>query len=435
MKINKWTLGLAAVGLVSLTPGMQAQTPPAPAPAPAASAPAPVPVVTALSATTISGYVDTSAVWNPGTGNANPAPYSFNAGKQDGFNVNSVDIKISKAEDESQWAAGYVVELMYGPDAALSGNAPLRQAYVSLHTPVGNGIDWQIGQWDNLLGYESSDSYKNPNWTRSYGYTIEPTEHTGILASYKINDMASVQVGVANTVTTLGGNARNVSGAGGSAIESKKAVVSLLTLTAPDSFGGWKGSALYAGLDYGPGVSANNVNGSGVAGHVVDKTHLYVGATINTPVSGLTLGAAWDSVNNMDTAGVGGVEGAATTIAAYVSYKITDKITSNLRAEYAHGSAFDGAGFANGAAPGTAGALPINLTLPNGVPQEAKVFAVTETIQYDLWANVISRLEVRWDTSADGSPHFGGTTPSTFAAAFPTKNNEIMVAANIIYKF
>jgi hypothetical protein len=86
MKMNKWTLGLAAVGLVSLTPGLRAQT-----------AAGPVPVMTALSATTISGYVDTSAVWNPGTGNANPAPYAFNAGKQDGFNVNSVDVKIAKA--------------------------------------------------------------------------------------------------------------------------------------------------------------------------------------------------------------------------------------------------------------------------------------------------------------------------------------------------
>ena len=48
--------------------------------------------------------------------------------------------------------------------------------------------------------------------------------------------------------------------------------------------------------------------------------------------------------------------------------------------------------------------------LANGLPQEAKVLALTGTVQYDLWANVISRLEVRWDTSADGSPHFGGDT-------------------------
>ena len=47
-----------------------------------------------------------------------------------------------------------------------------------------------------------------------------------------------------------------------------------------------------------------------------------------------------------------------------------------------------------------------------------------------MWDNVISRLEFRWDTSADGSPMFGGTVPGV-----PTKNNELMVAANVIYKF
>src|SRR5580658_5763633 len=133
MKIEKWTLGLAAIGLVTLTPVLLAQTTTNAAP----PTPQIIPVQTALSATTISGYVDTSAVWNPGTGNANPAPYAFNAGKQDGFNLDAVDVKISKAEDESQWSAGYVVELSYGPDAAAidSGAYPIRQAYVDLKTP------------------------------------------------------------------------------------------------------------------------------------------------------------------------------------------------------------------------------------------------------------------------------------------------------------
>src|ERR1700722_9153738 len=137
MKVEKWTLGLAAAGLITLAPAVLAQTP-APAPAPA---PAPIPMLTTLSATTISGYVDTSAVWNPGTGNANPAPFAFNAGKQDGFNLDAVDVKISRAEDESPWAAGYVAELSYGPDAeAIDGGAyPVRQAYVEMRMPLGNG--------------------------------------------------------------------------------------------------------------------------------------------------------------------------------------------------------------------------------------------------------------------------------------------------------
>jgi len=411
MKINKWTLGLAAVGLVSLTPGLRA-----------ADAPTPVPVTTALSATTISGYVDTSAVWNPGTGNANPAPYPFNgpnglnAGKQDGFNLDAVDIKIAKPLDESQWAAGYTLELNYGPNATVidAGSAPIRQAFVALRTPlgIGNGIDWEVGQFDGLLGYESSDTYRNPNWTESYGKLLNPTELVGVMASYKFSDAVSLQVAVANDLSTGAGfNNRNVSGGGGSTIESKKAVSALLTLTAPDSWGSFKGSAFFAGVDYGPGNAHENVNGSSVAGNVVDKTHVYLGATVATPVTGLTLGGAFDTVNNSDLGGVGSLEGYASTVAGYLSYKITDKITSNTRAEYAHGSAFD------------------NLVV-TGNAQEAKLFAVTETIQYDLWANVISRLEVRWDTSADGSPHFGGTVPG-----IPTKNNEITVAANVIYKF
>jgi len=280
--------------------------------------------VTGLTATTISGYVDTSAVWNPGTGNANPAPYAFNGGKQDGFNYNMVDIKLSKPLEEGDWSAGYTAELNYGPDAgvALGGFAPLRQAFVALRAPVGNGLDFQIGEWDNLIGYESTDSYKNPNFTRSYGYTIEPTEHVGVLASYKFSDYVTAQVGVANELTA--GFNRNASGTGLAAnltpppaflttpgtIESKKAVVSLLSLTAPDSWGWLKGSQLYAGVDYGPG---NAFSHPALNAHVVDKTHVYVGATVMTPITGLTVGAAYDTVNNSD---LGPVEGYASTLAA-----------------------------------------------------------------------------------------------------------------------
>jgi len=193
MKMNKWTLGLAAVGLVSLTPGLRA----------ADAAAAPVPLMTALSATTVSGYVDTSAVWNPGTGNANPAPYAFNAGKQDGFNIDSVDIKLSKPLDEGQWAAGYTAELMGGPDAgvALGAFAPIRQAYIELRAPLFNGLDLKVGQWDNIIGFEGTDSYANLNWTRSYGYTIEPTEHIGVLAEYVFNPSVDLKLGVANELT------------------------------------------------------------------------------------------------------------------------------------------------------------------------------------------------------------------------------------------
>jgi hypothetical protein len=435
MRIEKWTLGLAAIGLVTLTPALLAQT------TNATPAPQIIPLGTALSATTISGYVDTSAVWNPGTGNATPAPYAFNKGKQDGFNLDALDVKIAKAEDETPWAAGYVAELSYGPDAqSIDGGAyPIRQAYVELKMPIGNGLDWQLGRWDNLLGYEGSDSYKNPNYTRSYGYSFEPTEHTGLLASYKFCDAVNLQAGVADTVTTLGINDR--SDPGSPVIESKKSFVSLLTLTAPDSWGAFKGSALYGGFDYGEGNSGTGGNtspgGSVTSGH--DRNEWYVGTTINTPIKDLTFGASWDWIHHFDvqyampTFSSITITGSPTifvptgsstvtadakyvsAVAGYASYKLTEKLTLNGRAEYANG-------------PGLQGLLAAN----DGefVPGFDKVMALTATLQYDLWANVITRLELRWDHDCDGNHPFGNGVDSGNGKA-----NELMLAANVIYKF
>ena len=59
-----------------------------------------------------------------------------------------------------------------------------------------------------------------------------------------------------------------------------------------------------------------------------------------------------------------------------------------------------------------------------------KSFGLTETVQYDLWKNVISRLEFRWDHSASGQDAYGGTTVGS-----PSLKNVFLVAANIIYKF
>jgi hypothetical protein len=395
MKINKWTLGLAAVGLVSLAPALLAQN----------AAQQQTPLLTSLSATTISGYVDTSAVWAPGTGNANPAPYAFNAQeKQNGVNLDAVDIKLSKAIEEGKWSAGYVAELSYGPDAtAIDGSAaPIRQAYVDLGIPIGNGLELKMGRFDNILGYETSDAMNDPNWTRSYGYTFEPTEHTGLLASYKFADWMGLQAGFVDDVTTLPYGTVNTR------TESRRGVISLLTLTAPDSWGFLKGSAFYAGIDYGPGAIPGGSDNN--------RTELYVGSTVNTPLKGLSLGASWDNISDTDVAGVDA--GNFDAIAGYLSYKFNDKASLNGRAEYANGSALSALETANGF---------------NGIPVGTldKVIAFTGTFEYDLWANVISRLEVRWDHNAGGTgPTFGGGTPGV-----PTKNNEVLIAANVIYKF
>src|SRR5438094_1465114 len=231
MKVNKWTAGLAAVGLVSLASVAQAEEKPAST------------VMTALSATTLSGYVDTSAQWNFGTGNERLPDYKFGgSSKADGFNLDVVQIRIDKPLDEQDWAAGYRVDLWAGPDANTLGTQSslstgssdfaIRQAYVALRMPVlPNGLDWKIGVFDSIIGYESVESPNNPNYTRSFGHSIEPQTHTGILATYHFTEMISATAGIANTI----GPVINERAASFGKAESAKTYMASIALTAPDT--------------------------------------------------------------------------------------------------------------------------------------------------------------------------------------------------------
>jgi len=380
MKFNKWTLGLAAVGLVGLNSAALADDA------------APSTVLTALSSTTLSGYVDTSMQWNLGTGNANTPPYSFGgSSKADGFNLNVVQLSLDKPLDESEWAAGYHVDLWLGPDAnalgtVSSGGASdfaIRQAYVTLRTPVGNGLDWKIGVFDTIVGYESLASVNNPNYTHSYGFTIEPTTHTGILASYKITDLVNVSAGIANTVGPVINNRAFPSStpSSGTQAESYKTYMAAVALTAPQDWGWVGGSTLSAGFVNG----FNDFLGA-------DSANYYVGATVNTPLSALKVGVAYDLLD------VHKVGGDAWDVAAYATFQATEKLSFSGRGEY--------------------------LDVVGG---GAHIIEFTGTAQYDLWKNVITRAEFRWD-HGDNGRFFGGT-------GAPDRKNAYLLAAQVIYKF
>jgi hypothetical protein len=389
MKVNRWTEGLAAAGLLTVPLAGLADE---------ANMNQ---VWTALTSTTISGYVDTSMQWNFGTGNANEAAYSYGPGKADGFNLDVVKLSIAKPLDEAQWAAGYQVDLLFGPNANLlatsstgtSADFAIQQAYVALRTPVGNGLDFKVGVFNTIVGYEVFDAGKNPNWTRSYGYTIEPTTHTGVLGTYQFTEAISASFGIADTF----GPAINAR-ANPPRAESYKTYMGSVTLTAPESWGWLKGSALYLGF----------INGFNSSPGFTD-THLYSGVTLNTPVEKLKVGAALDYVFADNITGApAGTTGYQWAVGGYTSYQITEKLSLHGRGEYAARSGPDY----------VAGLLP------------SRAVELTGTLQYDLWKNVLSRLEFRWDHSADGSDQFGGSTPG-----MPTLKNQYILAANVIYQF
>ena len=413
MKFNQWTTALAALGVVSLASAARAEEQPSS-------------VMTALASTTISGYVDTSAQWNLGTGNTYLPPYKFNSpSKADGFNLDVVQVRIEKPLDESEWAAGYRVDLWAGPDANVlntqsvlstgKSDFAIRQAYVALRTPVGNGIDWKVGVFDSVVGYESVESVNDPNYTRSYGHSIEPQTHTGLLASYRINDIVSASAGVANTTgPTINSRAFAPVQASNAYAESYKTYMASIALTAPDSLGFASGSTLYGGIVNG---FNNSVLGSGLG---MPTMNAYVGGTLATPVTGLRLGAAWD-LFNIDTVPhsgpFAGMKDRADiwSLAAYASFQATEKLSFHGRFEYVTGDIDEGFG--------TVGL--------GSIGRNNAIDAFTATAQYDLWKNVISRVEFRWDHIEHGMA-FGAPDGTTGA---PTRSNAFLLAANVIYKF
>ncbi|HYE31753.1 MAG TPA: outer membrane beta-barrel protein [Methylomirabilota bacterium] len=398
MKISKLMLALAAVGAIGATKAEEQH-----------------PLLVAGSSTTLSGYIDTSAIYQIGN-DAWPtgAGGSFRAfdgpDKWDGFNLNVVKLSLEKPLDEGQWSAGYKVDLLFGPDANYYGSLlngggasdfgvgddfAIKQAYVVARVPAGNGIDVKMGVFDTIIGYEVFESLNNPNYSRSYGFGLEPTHHTGVLASYHVSDAVSLSAGIANTYS---GPINNRLTAGGLTENEELTYLGSITLTLPEGAGPLAGSAIYAGVV--DGIAGAGTHVPGVA-QTQDTTSYYAGTTLATPWEALNLGAAFDYQEDGFAA-----DSWAWAAAGYASFGVSEALKLNARGEYAKG----GAG---------------SFGLMNLSGRENELLGVTVTADYALWTGLLTRLEGRWDRSLNGSRY--GTVQ--------TDRNLLTVALNMVYKF
>jgi hypothetical protein len=397
MKFNQWTLGLAALGVISLASAVQAEE-------------AQNQVMTALASTTLSGYVNTSAIWKFGSGNLVYGRSFDGAAKQDGFNLDVVKLQLEKPLDEGQWSAGYQVGLLFGPDANTYNTASwgfgnqdfgIKDANVTLRIPgVGNGIDVKMGYWESPIGYEVFDAGSNPNYSRSFGYSLEPKQFTGLLVSYRFNEMLSVAGGVANSGDFLTPPFQGPPQAQANTINAKAPIESLKTylasvaFTAPESAGFLKGATIYAGIvDSGFATAPDVIN-------------YYLGGSIPTPLEHLALGACYDYRSNEGGNGYNSAH--AWALAGYASYQATEKLKLNGRVDWANGS--NGTWY-----PAPFGAKH----------RDNHLLGTTITADYCLWANVITRGEIRWDHELQGNGIFNDGTDK----------NALSLAVNLIYKF
>ena len=387
MKMNKWTVGLAAAGVVSLASTAQAEE---------------NSVLTALSSTVISGSVEASYVG--GFSNNN------NMHGDGAFEANGASLEIGSPLGEGDYSASYNVGLLFGGRAqAFAGSdQTLKTANLGMNLPFGNGVDLTLGLFDTTVGYEVEASASNPNVMRSYGYAQEPLTHTGLMAATEITEGLSVSLAIVD------GFDDNVAQTGDSSGHSDFGYVLGAALTVPDSLGFLGGSSLYVG--YVDGKDAGNfglfntgaadADGNPIQAPNVENELLYIGASVNTPIEGVAIGIAYDDRqwgNHFDS----------DSVALYATYSLSEDASLSVR--YDNGTAeFAG--------------------------DEDSFENLALTLDYSIWENVLTRFEMGWESGVGAlglNAVTGGARPSTSAdgGVYDGHGNSSYFALNAFYSF
>ena len=354
------------------------------------------------------GYVEASYTQNfnnPSTG-VNGSRGVNNSRSFDGdansFRPNMAQIvleKVASSEGALTDRAGFRVKLNAGEDAKFTGGSgdddfDFQEAYVQYIAPIENGVTFQAGRMNTLIGYEVIESPLNPNFSRSFLFGIgEPFTVTGLRASYDFTDSVSFSASAINSFTGL--QADN---------NSSKSIEALLSLAPMDNvgisvFGFWGPEGTRGQKD------ADRVQVGGIFDvQVTDQLELvlegYYGNQANPDGPG-TANARWNGV------------------AGYFIYDFTDQWGLHVRGEVFE----DAAGFLScGGTPGVAGNA---MVCPEGAANDQTLWETTWTLQYKPVPNLITRAEFRYDKS----------DRRTFQDGAGVGNNQSTLAAEAIFLF
>ena len=357
------------------------------------------------------GYVEASYTQNfknPSSG-ANQMR-SFD-GDSNSFRPNMAQVVLEReAKSGGSMAdrAGFRVKLDFGEDAKFTGGTTgfagdpgedfdFQEAFVQFIAPIGNGLTFQGGRMNTLIGYEVIESPFNPNFSRSFLFGMgEPFTVTGLRSSYDFSENIHFAVSAINSFT-------------GAQVDtnSSKSVEALLAFSPMENvgmsvFGFW-----------GPEGSRGQSNADQVLfGGIFD---VQVTEQAQVVVEGYY-------ANQAHATGPGTPNSRWNGAAGYFIYDFTDKWGVRVRGEI-----FEDAGGTRSCAGGTApgNGLGNALLCFAGFSGPQTLWESTWTLMYKPVPSLMTRLEFRYDKSDQNS----------FQNGVNAANNQQTLAVDAIFLF
>ena len=358
-----------------------------------------------LDTTELSGYVSTAYQWHlgnrPGVGVDRLAGNS----RSDRFALDVVSLTLQRKLEDWPLDFGYAVQLWLGPDGAAlatdstggTSDFAIKQAYIAIKLPVADQFSLKLGVFDTFIGYEAVDRPLNAHYTHSWGWALEPTQHTGLMAQYKwlvfpgdtLLDVKALVADSRDARINAVGNNRNADDRRFWGVSATLAAPELLDLSERAALSWLARKQASLSVTYMNGFDKDNDDNIANNTARSERQNFYVGAGFR-PWTKLSVGATLDVLKE------GGPGNDTTVMGLHLGYDLTDRLSLALRTERLQ----DGTGLDLGTA--------------------SDAWDVTSTLRYRLVENVITRMEYRW-TRLD--------TPGAM------KSNTHALLFNVIYQF
>jgi Putative beta-barrel porin-2, OmpL-like. bbp2 len=301
----------------------------------------------------------------------------------------------AKAEAAGWDRVGFHVKFNAGRDSAFIGGtnvstwADFQEYYVQYLAPIGRGLNLQAGQINSLVGYETVESPRNANYSRSWLFGLgQPFTTRGVRASYDFNKHVSVSVGAIAYINSARADTDfdPLVEYALAVAPSDKVKLTLYGVAGPrDGPTGTPGGTLF-------------LTGGFLSLQLSERTSAVIESYYANQSNSSTISAGrnarWDGV------------------AAYLIHDLTDQWGLRLRAEVFE----DAGGYV--ACQGTTAYQP-RANVCFGATSEVSsasiaqtMWEVTGTVQYKPFASLVTRLEYRYDKSNQNVFQVGGRATS-----------------------